>query len=323
MEGLNNMTTRINFNGGKRQVDRMNLDKLKSLKKALIYSYQSATAILQDGKEFRCLINRDKLKEDYDDKTISIPFEDICLNEEKIGTTTQGIQKINIKPGDVFTWKENNTNWLVLLQKLEETAYFRASIRRCRFEIEVNDNKYKVYACGPREESIVWNKVNNTFWNDLNYTLEMYITKDEITSDYFHRFSKIKLNGKNWEVQAVDDMSIDGVIAIALKEDYQNSIEEAIKEEEKAEEENKPIEPEKDIYISGNTLVYPYEEASYSIVGTDGGDWLVDNSKVKIMKKDSQSVTVGIMTGRSGEFNLIYRRENEEDIVLEVIIDSL
>lgn len=103
MEGLNNMTTRINFNGGKRQVDRMNLDKLKSLKKALIYSYQSATAILQDGKEFRCLINRDRLKEDYDDKTISIPFEDICLNEEKIGTTSQGIQKINIKPGDVFT----------------------------------------------------------------------------------------------------------------------------------------------------------------------------------------------------------------------------
>ena len=29
MEGLNNMTTRINFNGGKRQVDRMNLDKLQ------------------------------------------------------------------------------------------------------------------------------------------------------------------------------------------------------------------------------------------------------------------------------------------------------
>lgn len=118
-------------------------------------------------------------------------------------------------------------------------------------------------------------------------------------------------------------MSMDGIIAIALKEDYQNSIEDAIKEEEKAEEENKPIEPEKDIYISGNTLVYPYEEASYSIIGADGGDWLVDNPKVKIMKKDSQSVTVGIKTGRSGEFNLIYRRENEEDIILEIIIGSL
>ena len=81
----------------------MNLDKLKSLKKALLYSYQSATAQLSDGREFRCLINPDKLKTDYDNKIISIPFEDICLNEDKIGKTTEGIQPIGMKPGDVFT----------------------------------------------------------------------------------------------------------------------------------------------------------------------------------------------------------------------------
>ena len=65
MSGLDNMQTRINYSGGKRQVDRMNENKLKSLKKALLYSYQSATALLADRREFRCLINPDKLKNEY------------------------------------------------------------------------------------------------------------------------------------------------------------------------------------------------------------------------------------------------------------------
>ena len=49
-----------------------------------------------------------------------------------------------MKPGDVFTWKENNTDWLVYLRRYEETAYFRAEIRKCDYEIKVNDKKYKV-----------------------------------------------------------------------------------------------------------------------------------------------------------------------------------
>ena len=103
MNSLENMRKRFNFNGGIKQQDRMIEDKLKSLKKALLYSYQAATAKLFNGKEFRCLINPDKLKEDYDDKILSIPFEDICLNpEEKQEKTSEGIEKIDLKPGDVF-----------------------------------------------------------------------------------------------------------------------------------------------------------------------------------------------------------------------------
>ena len=74
------MRTRINYVGGKNQQGRMNRDKAATLRKALLYSYQAATAVLSDNREFRCLINPDKLKNDYDDKIISIPFEDICLN---------------------------------------------------------------------------------------------------------------------------------------------------------------------------------------------------------------------------------------------------
>ena len=108
--------------GGANQEARMNKDKLKTLKKALLYSYQGATAVLDDGREFRCLMNSNKLSADYDEKIISIPFEDICLNAEKFGTTTQGIVPIGLKVGSVFEWKENKTHWMVTLKKDEETA---------------------------------------------------------------------------------------------------------------------------------------------------------------------------------------------------------
>lgn len=108
MSGLDNLNSRLNYRGGVKQQDRMINGKLASLKRALLYSYQAATAILADGREFRCLINPDKLKVDYEDKIISIPFEDICLNNRDKETKGK-VEEIGMKPGDVFTWKETDT----------------------------------------------------------------------------------------------------------------------------------------------------------------------------------------------------------------------
>ena len=121
MKSLETLQSRLKFNGGNAQQARMNESKLKSLKRALLYSYQAATAILSDGREFRCLINPDKLKYNYDDKIISIPFKDICLNADKIKRKTmQDIENINMQPGDVFTWKENGSHWIIYARRLEE-----------------------------------------------------------------------------------------------------------------------------------------------------------------------------------------------------------
>ena len=110
MSSLETLKTRIDYAGGANQEKRMNSDKLRSLKKALLYSYQAQTAILTDKREFRCLINHDKLKEDYDDKIISIPYDDICLNAEQFkGKTKENLQHIGMKVGDTFTWKETDT----------------------------------------------------------------------------------------------------------------------------------------------------------------------------------------------------------------------
>lgn len=322
MSGLDNLKMRVNYIGGNKQVDRMNIDKLRTLKKALLYSYQSATAILSDGREFRCLINPDKLKNQYDDKIISIPFEDICLNKEENGKTTDGIEKINMQPGDVFTWKENGTNWIVFLRKLEETAYFRAEIRRCKYSVTIGDKEYKCYAARPSTTEIDWRHQQEKLWNDIDYTLQMYITKDEITEEFFHRFNIVKVNNRPWEIQSIDSMSSDGIIIVYLKEYYQNTIAE---EKEKEDAETTPIEPEilGKPTIVGPAAVYPYDKVTYTIENAENGIWFIGSQKAKIIYQDSTTVNVEIVTGRSGSFKIIYKRENEEDITLTVTIESL
>ena len=225
MSGLENLQTRLQYKGGNAQIDRMKKSKVDTLKRALLYSYQSATAILNDGREFRCLINKDKTKLYSDDKVISIPFEDICLNEKELKgvpigkyKTSEGTQVIGMKPGDIFTWKDTHTDWIVYLQRLEETAYFRAEIRQCNHTLDVDGKNYKVYTRKKALSEIPWSTTSGISFSELDYALEMYITKDDITKDKFKRFDIIKLNGQPWEVQAVDAMSVEGIVMVALKE---------------------------------------------------------------------------------------------------------
>lgn len=321
MSGLENLNKRLNFRGGN-QEGRMQQRKLETLKKALIYSYQGATAKLSDGREFRCLINPDKLKENFDDKIISIPFEDICLNAERKGKTSHGQEIIGMKAGDVFEWKETETHWLVYLQRLEEDAYFRAEIRRCQYEVQVGEDTYKVYVRGPGGADISWHtKQTITSWNDLNYDAVMYITKDEKTIEAFHRFDIIEIAGRPWEVQMVDRLTTEGIITINLKEYYQNSIkDEAEKELQKIEEQK----PATEALILGDAEVYPYDEKEYTIVeGISGGSWLINNKKAIILEQTETNMKLAIVWGKSGSFDILYRRENYEDIVLPITIKSL
>lgn len=327
MSGLEDLKIRLQYNGGYKQESRMQLDKLRTLKKALIYSYQAATAILEDGREFRCLINPDKNKLDYDDKIISIPYKDICLNKEKSAEkTSQGEEEIGMKVGDVFTWKETNTNWLVYLERLEEDAYFRAEIRKCNNEIEINDKKYKVYTHGPDVESILWHTRRGFgSWSDLNYDLTMWVTKNEDTEAFFHRFNKIEIKGNPWEICAADFDSTPGLIEVQLKETFRNTI----ADEKKAEEEAlKPINPEPDEeeqtlpHIIGDAIVYPYDTKTYTIVNLNSGTWKLSNNKAKITAQTDSEVTIVITTSKSGSIDLIYNKD-ENDIIYNITIKSL
>ena len=79
--GLSNMATRLGYRGGAPQQNRMIRDKLNSMKKATLYSYQGAKVKdVNNGLNIvaPALINPNKLKPDYDDKVIceSSPFND-------------------------------------------------------------------------------------------------------------------------------------------------------------------------------------------------------------------------------------------------------
>jgi hypothetical protein len=90
-----------------------------------LYSYQGAYVkkyypdYMNDfqAETTRALINRNKLSQDYDDKIISIGFEE------------------EFKVGDIFEWVDTNTYWLIYLQETTELAYFRGNIRKCTYQI--------------------------------------------------------------------------------------------------------------------------------------------------------------------------------------------
>ena len=344
----------------------MRADKLKSLQKALMYSYQSATIKLADKREFKCLINPDRLSMDLDNKILSIPFKGIRVNEEggdepvkptsgpvwedmsvldsttysrtsPTMTTSFEVEElveedIDIKEGDVIEWKENGSHWIVYLRRLEETAYLRADIRRCRNQLILeNGSKYWVYIRGPVEQSLVWTQMSGNAINELNQTLILYITQNEETLKYFSRFQKVTLQGKTWEVQTVDTISTPGIIEVCLKEDFTNTPKNDIKLAVENSIDVIEIE-EKDTvhpYIYGPSTVDPYGVYTYEIKNMvqNGGKWIVSNmsrkNTVELIESDSKKIKLRIATGKKGSFELAYDMNNAIEATLAININSL
>ena len=313
-----NLNKRLAYLGGDAE-GRMRMGKLRSLKKALLYSYQAATAVLQDGRKFKCLMNPDKNKADYTTNTISIPYEDVCLGmygedlEPIVETTSEGVQQIGMKPGDVFMWLETETYWLVTLEHMQEDAYFRAEVYRCDEQIEINENSYWVAIKDPSKLGLEWHQKKGIVYNSLNYSRILYISKNEETSAFFHRHQKLKINGDNWKVSGVSPYYGDNIIEVALEEDFNNSVADAVAAEEKPEPEPSLIE--------GPNEVNPYDTVKYSIP-TAGGTWKVDTNKVRLAA-DNNSVTIDIVTGKSGEFKLSYYVDGNEYAYKHITIKSL
>lgn len=335
MSGLKNLETRLKYRGGAKQVDRMIADKARSLKGALNLSYQSATAVLSDGREFKCLINPNKLSMESDDKVLSIPFEDICLNNETIGS-----EPIGVKCGDVIEWKETETHWIIYTQYLQEIAYFRGQMRQCEKEPLIIENKqFYYYVKGPSEEDIDWQKSKHFILNNLNYNIEIYISKAIETKQLFHRFNKVKIPFKNsegkieyrpYEVQAIDDISMDGVLAVYLKEDFNNEWEKSQSDESLKENieqfKTTPIKSKSAsgvLEIHGPAQVYPYDTVQYKVLNDASGSWSLSNKRAVIREQNNSCATVEITSGKSGNVSLIYKADGFEDVVFNIEILSL
>ena len=162
-------------------------------------------------------------------------------------------------------------------------------------------------------------------WNNLNYNLTMYIKKDRKTENFFHRFSKIELNNMPWEVQAIDSMSLEGVIIVALRETYQNSIE---KELEKENEECDIIERDGVTpYINGPLEINPYDTIKYKVEKISEeeltGEWKITGKRINILEENSSYIVFQENSGHQGEIEIKYKRKGKADLLLPVKVNSL
>lgn len=220
LEGLRTQQRFFGVNGGMDQQDRMIFDKKRTLDRAMLYSYQAAK-IKRVGSEeespiSRCLINPDKTKQDYDDKILSIPYED------------------NYTTGDIFEWIGTGTYWLIYLQSINELAYFRGEIRRCRYEITWEDANGELHTTkaavrGPVETKINYIQKHTTSVDTPNHSLRLLLPLKPETQSFFKRYAKFFLQGQPdeasmtcWRVEAVDSISTPNILELEAVEYYTN-----------------------------------------------------------------------------------------------------
>ena len=317
MSGRELMLKRLNYEGYDAADGRNVTGKYKSFKAASKNSYQAEWITLNRGKEnevrWRCLINPSRLTENFDKKVLSIDFES------------------GVTEGTVFYWDRTKKYWIVNLQQHTEEAYFRGTITRCDYEIDVDGNNYWISLEGPDETSTVWNQKHGMIWNDLNYKMKATITKNSQTVNYFSRHQVIKLKltypdietgetieeWHRWKVVATDKYSSNNVIEVYLDEWFDNEAEDAQLESEI------PIPDLYEPHIEGPRQVNVFDtNVSFSIVGLAGGEFVVNSNKVKIIKKDESSCVIDILASKSTTFKISYVVNGEVKTDLDVIVKS-
>lgn len=319
LSGVNGMTTYLELYGGVSQQERMIKDKRRSLDKAVMYSYQGAfvkNLKEEKPKAIRALINPDRVKQDYDDKIISVGYE------------------FDYSPGDIFEWCNTNSYWLIYLQDKTELAYFRGEIRRCKYNIKWEDADgaiHSVYAAvrGPVETKINYIQKNGISVDTPNHSLNILMPKNDATIAYFTRYNKFYLNPTDsktaaicWRVEAFDTVSMEGVLEITAVEYYSNTFEDDIEKGVVGGLIIDPINPnsaEVETMIVGETFIKPKKTYEFSFNGTLIAEWIIDKKYPVVWKQiDDYTIQLQWKTTYSGQFTIGYG-----DYTKTVVVESL
>lgn len=307
--GINALAKYLYAAGGPAQQSRMITDKRKTLDRVIKYSYQGAfiQRIGEKTKPAPALINPNKLKQDYDDKILSIGFE------------------YNFQPGDIFEWCQTGTYWLIYLQDLTELAYFRGDIRKCSYQIvwiDEQNEEHKTYAAirGPVETKINYIQKHTISLDEPNYSLNILMPLTDESLNYFKRYNKFYLQNDDkkvcWRVEAVDWISTPGILEITAVEYYANKSEDDIENGLVRALIAKKIDPnEGDLtqIISGETFIKPKKEYSYicnKII--PDGKWSFDkNYPIEIVNitrnaKGKSVITIKWNSSYTGQFELSF-----------------
>ena len=292
------MRTRLE-NGGGTQRQRMIKDKRRTLDRAIQYSYQGAQVRkIGDNNAAPALINPNVVKQDYDEKILSIGYE------------------YNIQSGDVFEWVNTNTKWLVYLQDLTEAAYFRGNVRKCSYEISWKDeegNIQSTYAAirGPQETSLAsMQKFGNSI--DLpNYKIYLLLPNRNNIKQKFQRYSEFYLKdiagqvGETcWRVEAVDSISNPGIIEVYASEYYSNLDEDDMVNGIVGGLIKEPEVPVSD--IEGETFIKPKKTYIFTYNGSENSTWLFDTKLPIETQINDKEISVKWVNTYSGQFTLSY-----------------
>lgn len=324
IEGIVEMSKHLNYHGGYFQQNREIKDKQRSLQKALLYSYQGAfvkkyypeSDKTHESNIVRALINPNKLKQDYDDKIISIGFEH------------------EFHTGDIFEWVDTNTYWLIYLQQTTEVAYFRGDIRKCRYKISWKDGDEikSTFAAvrGPVETKINYIQKHGVSIDTPNYSLSILMPLNEDTLKQFKRYSKFYLQnvaGEEkvcWRVEATDSISTPGILEVTAVEYYANLDEDDVENGivgGMIEEIQNPNSEEVEETIIGETFIKPKMTYEYRYDGAAISEWGVDKAglPLKIERTDDEHVIkLTWDSSYSGQFVLSYG-----DYYKTIVVESL
>ena len=325
IQGVSVLAKHLYQMGGRTQQERMIRDKRRSLDKAVLYSYQGAfvkkfvpleeevTEQLRNQPPVRALINPDKVKQDYDDKIISIGYE-------------HGFQ-----PGDVFEWVNTNSYWLIYLQDKTELAYFRGEIRRCRYTIYFKDEdgiEHMTYAAvrGPVETKINYIQKNGISVERPNHSLNILLPANQNNLDYFNRYSKFYLLEDDkkicWRIEAIDWISTPGILQVNAVEYYVNEFEDDVENGIVGglivKEEN-PNTNRIENLINGETFIKPLGIYEYQYTGLTPAEWFID-SKYPIDYKivDERTIRIKWTASYSGQFEIQYG-----SLTKTIVVESL
>lgn len=320
MNNLESMRKRLEWQGGIRQEDRMIKGKWWTLQRALQYSYQGCDVQMvqpfdsiigstaEGFQTVRALINPDKVKQDYDDKIISIDRD------------------YNFDPGDVFEWKGTGTHWIIYLEEITEDAYFRGEIRRCKYKIKFkdsNNNECETWAAirGPVETAINSIQKNQTRVDRPNMSLNILMPLNEYTKDAFERYSEFLFAGKCWRVNAIDFISMRNVLEVNAEEYYIDKDTDDVEQELKDGLVVEPIDPTPETVILGETFIKPQIAEVYT-APAEGGCWeiLERDYPVKLKVLDDTRVQVIWLKMTSGQFTLQWYKDTyveQKTIVVE------
>ena len=312
VEGVTHQHSRLNQAGGNRQQERMIKDKRRSLDRAVWFSYQGAQIIKHDATDktpFRALINPNKLKQDYDDKILSVGYE------------------YGVEPGTIFEWVGTNTHWLVYLQDLTELAYFRGDIRKCTHQIAWEDESgnHSTYIAvrGPVDTKINFIQKHGISVDTPNHSLNILMPKNEDTLNYFKRYSKFYLQNDDtcWRVEATDWISMPGILEVVAVEYYANETEDDIENGIAGGliEEIQDPNPEETIQIEGDTFIKPKRVYKYAFSGSEKAIWTVDKKypiELVFDEQEPRNISITWTAGYSGQFDLFYG-EHKKTIVVE------